>query len=1020
MIEMQLRSQNTKLQSRNQNCSLLTGMSQMISTERRQEGKIKIFELGVFVKAFIAGGLLCIVARLFYDLGEVLAGTVYRERLLAALVVSYLVPLVVLLYLIGRGAASHAKRFIASWRFDICAFFVAGMAGGNILWDSLGANIELTSRIDFEWAALTFFSLTLIFSAAVWRGIRVDAEHEYDGEFISDQEIDGEGEDLLSNSKHAKIFADQVMKSGTQKGMVFGLDAPWGVGKSSFLNMAQRVWEQYPKEIFVFRFEPIRHASEPNIVMAFVRELSNSLNGAVYAPEFRPIASRYSRMIKAEAAYTLPGLKISMNTEVETVDELIDEMDEVLGRLGIKVIAVIDDLDRIDPKSVENILFMVRRALNLTRVNYVLSYDTERLIAQPNSSIAREYLEKFVNVRVPLFVDFSSLSGFARRHWGEESEDKLGVSSARIIALASLLTVVADILDGESSGSYVPVIGNMRKLKRFINYLLYVRLEVIDFHQTDFFRLDVIHLALLGMCYPGLFREIYNDEGEARAGSFSVQRSVSGGSTSYVNSVDFQGVLDRCPDECSKFILRQLFDISVVYGANASYISDDVLNTRACFNFGKRRNLAAYLKLLIRFEPPPPNETVAAFERAVVSIVSEADINRVLESELLKATEDRLKFWDMFASYSARKDPKLVRAALMKLVSGLPNYPLISNGVIAARSRCIMSAARILDLAGQGIDRGERSSGDGYGFVRSVLFGVDDSEDGSLLRQMVSGSADPLGYNDLLMFRILLNPDRGSSFRFISEALLRDAPSPDRRRDVAEFTQHSMRRVSQLVFKLFHSQFIASSKNFFSAVDDLPAQNYYGVSAVDASDGLNVGSDELDILLQLARTSVKAFVIYQLASKSPPGGSGIGCGVYDAEGSGDGGGIASMMNSYVFDVCFDVTSECGAKSFLDYCLRNLSIDYNDEGVDGLTLTREGVVGGLDETRFGLYWREFGGKIRAFGFEKALDRVVCGNNYAVAYSEWTEKLFAFLDASFNEVGHGNFSIDCEEPPESMSP
>ena len=80
---------------------------------------------------------------------------------------------------------------------------------------------------------------------------------------------------------------------------------------------------------------------------------------------------------------------------------MLDDIVDVLRRIGRRVIVVIDDLDRLDPKTVNNVLFATRRTFKLSQATYVLCYDTEVLAGEKEEgSRAREFLEKFVTVKL--------------------------------------------------------------------------------------------------------------------------------------------------------------------------------------------------------------------------------------------------------------------------------------------------------------------------------------------------------------------------------------------------------------------------------------------------------------------------------------------------------------------------------------------------------------------------------------------------------------------------------------------
>src|SRR5262249_23170449 len=152
---------------------------------------------------------------------------------------------------------------------------------------------------------------------------------------------------------HASHFAQTVLASGSNSGLVYGIDGPWGVGKTSFVNLACEYWKKHAdNEVIIVRFEPLRYASVPYLTDKLIRDLSEEIQRQVFVPEFRPAVNRYSRMLKGKAKFSFLGVSLSLESSAETVDELLDDIDDVLKRIGRRVIIVVDDLDRLDAKAV--------------------------------------------------------------------------------------------------------------------------------------------------------------------------------------------------------------------------------------------------------------------------------------------------------------------------------------------------------------------------------------------------------------------------------------------------------------------------------------------------------------------------------------------------------------------------------------------------------------------------------------------------------------------------------------------
>lgn len=322
-----------------------------------------------------------------------------------------------------------------------------------------------------------------------------------------------------------------------------------------------------------------------------IRDLSAAIQEKVYAPEFRPAVSRYSRLIKGKADISFLGFKLSLEPSQETVEELLDDIDEVLKRINRRVIIVVDDLDRLDPKTTNNVLFATRRTFRLSQATYVLCYDTEVLVeSKEDGARAREFLEKFVTVKMNLFVDSSSIRDFLRSDWQNVEKHPISVPADTMIKLNTVLSELAEILDSDLATDYLSLVGDLRKIKRFINAMLLMQIEKSDLGRTDFSPRDLINLILLHLNYPGLFRRIYAEETGGRTGTFSVRQNPEK-RDSFLNSAGFSLMVDD-HQGAAAFLLKELFDADTLKLNERTGVRDIVRATRACFNQGKFRGIS--------------------------------------------------------------------------------------------------------------------------------------------------------------------------------------------------------------------------------------------------------------------------------------------------------------------------------------------------------------------------------------------------------------------------------------------
>lgn len=803
----------------------------------------------------------------------------------------------------------------------------------------------------------------------------------------------------------AESFARTVMASNAHPGLVFGIDGPWGVGKTSFINLAARHWEKKPKEIIVCRFEPLRFASEPDLTDRLIKELSATIQREAYAPEFRPAANRYSRLIKGKADISFLGFKFAVEPSQETLDELLDDIDDVLRRIGKRVVIVIDDLDRLDAKTANSVLFATRRTFRLSQATFILCYDTEILAGiQEETSRAREFLEKFVTVKLSLFVDTSSIRNFLTRDWHNEEQKLTSVPSDTMVRLGEVLSELADIIDGDKAASYLPFVGNLRKVKRFVNALLILQMERSDLSRTDFNKVDLINLILLHLFYPGTFRLIYAEETEGRSGRFSLKRNT--GADNFINSPAFSGHLEM--ETAQAFLLRQLFDAETLELPARADIEPSVRASRACFNHEGSRNLENYLKLIVRFATPEPQDTFALYQKAVEEVMKGKKISIILSSEnfdLVVHERAHDQFWRLLVNSSSSFNQVAAEDAINTLVEYLPRYASIGRFDGSLRHRSIYSLLRLLDRAGWGRTDSKRleNSNENVVEIARRIFGTEEYKNKGLLDRLAGAERGALGWNDLMLFRLQCSADRQGQLYNLQKALIVfDHPKAATSGMVSGLAIMGMRRISQVVFAKFKADYIDRKVNFYSAVDAIPVEDFDTMGLLIAhKDDPNTKNAVLSSICA-SRSGVKGFVIYQLSNSKEANGSGVGCGYYDESGVEDSHGISKLMDRYIFGFCFNPNiDENNAHHFLNHCLSHLTNSYF-EGIpgDGFVASKDGLIGHFDIESIARYWREHGAFVRAKA-EEIPNREVVMSNYIATYAEDLDGVFKVLDEIVNE-------------------
>ncbi len=968
--------------------------------------EMKMPELMVFFRTLAVGFLAAEVWRMASYLGNNFSPELINVNFWVQVSAILIITIICCYYALNRGAIPDAARIIRSCRIDLLLAVIIGVWANFLLAPKLQRFHDFIQSADPYWTpAILAILCTMLLSPIAQHfrtRLRKNRPQLY---FLSDDEIQQGKEDALDCGSQAESFARTVMASNAHPGLVFGIDGPWGVGKTSFINLAARHWEKRPKEIIVCRFEPLRFASEPDLTDRLIKELSATIQREAYAPEFRPAATRYSRLIKGKADISFLGFKLAVEPSQETLDELLDDIDDVLRRIGKRVIIVIDDLDRLDAKTVNSVLFATRRTFRLSQATFILCYDTEILAGiQEETSRAREFLEKFITVKLSLFVDTSSIRNFLTRDWHNEEQKLTSIPSDTMVRLGEVLSELADIIDGDNAASYLPFVGNLRKVKRFVNALLILQMERSDLSRTDFNKIDLINLILLHLFYPGTFRLIYAEETEGRSGRFSLKRNP--GADNFINSPAFSGHLEKDPAQA--FLLRQLFDAETLELPARTDIEPSVRASRACFNHEDSRNLENYLKLIVRFATPEPQDTFALYQKAVEEVLKGRKIDTILSSENFDlAVHERThdQFWRLLVNSSSSFNQVAAEDAINTLVEYLPRYASIGRFDGSLRHRSIYSLLRLLDRAGWGRTDSKRlkNSDENVIEIARRIFGTEEYKSKGLLDRLASAERGALGWNDLMLFRLQCSADRQGQLYNLQKALIVvDHPEAATSGLVSGLAIMGMRRLSQVIFAKFKADYIDRKVNFYSAADAIPVENFDTTGLlISYKDDPNAQNAVLSSIFA-SRSGLKSFVIYQLSNSKEANGEGVGCGYYDESGVDDNHGISRLMDSYIFGFCFNPNIvESNAHHFLDYCLTKLTNSYF-EGIpgDGFVASKGGLIGHFDIESIAWYWREHGVFIRAKA-EKTPNRKVVTSNYVATYAEDLDGVFKLLDDIVNE-------------------
>lgn len=351
-----------------------------------------------------------------------------------------------------------------------------------------------------------------------------------------DHPIKDKDQDRLGRDKLAEALAKQVVGARPDEGFVLGLTGSWGSGKTSLLNLLE---SHLGEEDIAIHFNPWLYADATELVHRFLAAVRAQLpESESYAPARRALA-RYDGVLAPAAALSFlhPAIPVAVaaggilarirtarnkkRTEGEdepvepmfdtSAEQARDEVRAALQEIPGRLVVFIDDLDRLVPEEVAEMVRLVKLVGDFPRTSYVLAYDrrhVEKALKKVHGGSGRAYLEKVVQAShaVP-HVPPSQLAELLREElgWALRNDDVPAVHEQD-----RWLRIETTII--------MPLMQTMRDIRRFANVLpTALRLTGDDVDAVDVAALEAIRLNLprlhsgLAEAAPALTRAAFPD-----------------------------------------------------------------------------------------------------------------------------------------------------------------------------------------------------------------------------------------------------------------------------------------------------------------------------------------------------------------------------------------------------------------------------------------------------------------------------------------------------------------------------
>jgi len=866
-------------------------------------------------------------------------------------IMAFIVIASCLIYAASRNALDTSYKLIKSCRIDL---LLVTLLGFYLSFSSDGFGNEFYAKYleKLNFSQLACMSASPVFiawvamSRAFVHTFKRGESHPY---FISDRVIEESEEDLLNVKEQADIFAERVLNGGSSESLVFGIDAPWGAGKSSFVNLCCKYWKEKKRQsIIVHHFEPLRYEDGTDLTEKFIDDLISNIQQHVFAPSLRPLFKRYENLVKDKKKTSLLDIKATLSLNNDSIDSTLEEIENVLNNINTRIIVIVDDLDRMHWSSAKSILFSIKRSFRLPNISYVICYDTSKINItpeNPDSEKTHEFLEKFINIKTSIFLNAQDLTSFVTRYFESVLSKTLNVSSDGANELKLISLELINLFNDKDFHHYTPFIGDIRKIKRLINTLVLLDIEKVDFHNSDFNKRDILLLTLIFLYSPSTFRKIYESETSGKSGAFSwIQEGNSLKNSEFYNS--FKANLSDSPN--IQFLLSRLFDAPV---QSADHFPESERRSRAVFQ-DKSRPLEKHLHLIARLSKPISSESHRFLLNKKDELFKTNAIKPFLDQIFALPPLDNEsglhEFWRIVTSHSGALETEKAVTIIEYLIDTLPNHSLLNGEELNDfRSTAVRYVSKFLD---ENITSQEKSTVSHLSAAECAIIKLvygDENGYTGIIAKLAPPERGALGLHDLMTFRN--HCTTRTKRERLWQALMLHGNEKTLHSTSSELAKDQARGISQAIFSLFKKQYIETGKNILeeiNAMDPLVLVGRYQSTFTNSKDAA-----KLEEKANRKKQEIKDTIISNFGNLI------IGdSGIFDELGLEDKHGISKAFSEYLFSVCFNPETLNGPVHFAEYLLNfanNILQDINNPE-DKANLSA--LLHNLDNSQLRNYWQ----------------------------------------------------------------
>lgn len=251
--------------------------------------------------------------------------------------------------------------------------------------------------------------------------------------------------DKLSRKGYAELAATALRKVPSSSGFVVSIEGAWGSGKTSALAMIKALLLEDTKQAtpLIVHFNPWLVGEKDALLRHFLFRIASAVKLSDHSSDGKKVARELKAYAKVfDLVKLIPGaepwasmIKSVVQAVGETTDAISEyktpdieayklRVEDALRKFDRPIIVFIDDIDRLFPQEVFEMVRIIKAVGGLPRLGYLVAWDSMYVSSALETlgvPLANSYLDKIVQVRMPL----PCLSLVARRKLMNDALDGL-------------------------------------------------------------------------------------------------------------------------------------------------------------------------------------------------------------------------------------------------------------------------------------------------------------------------------------------------------------------------------------------------------------------------------------------------------------------------------------------------------------------------------------------------------------------------------------------------------------------